>query len=58
MITNFFKERDNFLVLAEILDEKRSKFLNNAYNKIRKGKYEYVEDYMRKYLKLISNIFS
>ena len=41
---------------TEILDEKRSKFLNNAYNKIRKGKYEYVEDYMRKYLKDIKDI--
>ena len=41
---------------TEILEERRSKFLNNAYNKIRGGKYEYVEEYMKKYLKEIKDL--
>ena len=43
---------------AAILQEKRSKFLMNTYNKIRKGKYESVEQYMRQYLKDIKELDS
>ena len=43
---------------AAILQEKRSKFLMNTYNKIRKGKYESVEQYMRQYLKDIKEMDS
>ena len=43
---------------TEKLKEYRSKFLWNAYRNIRKGKYEKVENFMRKYLNDIKDINS
>ena len=45
-------------VSTENLEEKKSIFLWNAYKKIRRGKYENVEEYMRKYLKEIIEVNS
>ena len=43
---------------TDILEEKKSLFLLNAYTKIKRGKYESVEDYMKKYLKEIKEVDS
>ena len=43
---------------TEKLKEYRSKFLWNAYRNIRKGKYEKVENFMRKYLNDIKDLNS
>ena len=44
--------------LSEKLEERKSKFLWNAYKKIRKGKYESVENIMHQYLKEIKELNS
>ena len=44
--------------LTEKSEEKKSNFLWNAYRKIRRGKYEDVEEYMRKYLREIKEMNS
>ena len=44
--------------LTEKSEEKKSNFLWNAYRKIRRGKYENVEEYMRKYLREIKEMNS
>ena len=41
---------------TENLEEKKSKFLSNAYMKISRGNYENVEDFMIKYLKQIKEV--
>lgn len=43
---------------TDILEEKKTLFLLNAYTKIKRGKYESVEDYMKKYLKEIKEVDS
>lgn len=43
---------------TDILEEKKSLFLLNAYTKIKRGKYESVEDYMKKYLRDIKTVDS
>ena len=45
-------------VNTENLEEKKSNFLWNAYKRIKRGKYENVEEYMRKYLKEIKDVNS
>ena len=54
--TNFTSEINKLKnIKTQNINEKKYKFLLNAYNQIKVGKYDTVEDIMKKYLKDIKN---